>query len=178
MSEGASKASLANKATWDSVQAAIHLCFPLLSSDRLQPVAAELVRRDFRRFYVPQSDTLKGRVQGRLNTRQHLEGLDKGRPLEMPCSWEDFTADNWDNRILKAAMHKLTAHGQRHQLPLSNLAAPLLTWYPFAARFSAQSTGQALEPLRAALRLAWLIITGGPHGKMMKSLARPQPATR
>jgi 5-methylcytosine-specific restriction endonuclease McrBC regulatory subunit McrC len=169
LSEGASEASLANKATWDSVQSSDpSRAFPYFLAVAYSQVLRELVRRDFRRFYVPQSETLKGRVQGRLNTRQHLSNALQGRPLEMPCTWEDFTADNWDNRILKAAMQRLIAHGQRHQLPLSGLFAPLRSAFVDVSdvairrqHFQRSQLGRLSSHYRAALRLAWLVITGG-----------------
>jgi len=63
-----------------------------------------LLRLDYRRYYVPRSETLSGRVKGRLMTGRYLQMWMAGRPTELPCRWHDFTFDNWDNRILETAL--------------------------------------------------------------------------
>lgn len=72
----------------------------------------ELLSRDFRRYYVPHEEVLHGRVKGRLLTSRYLERLISGRPVDLPCRWQDFTYDNWDNRILETALTEcsLRAH--------------------------------------------------------------------
>jgi hypothetical protein len=64
----------------------------------------ELCRRDFRRYFRPEEGELRGRVRGRVRMAAHLRNCLHGRAHLAPCCWEEFTPDNWDNRILLGAM--------------------------------------------------------------------------
>ena len=67
----------------------------------------ELCRSDFRLGYQAHEDELSGAVKGRLDVVRHLRNSGLGRAHRMPCRWEEFTADNLDNRILRRAMLEL-----------------------------------------------------------------------
>ncbi len=73
----------------------------------------ELCHRDFRRYYRREEGTLTGRVRGRLQVARHVGMGLRGRAHQLPCAWEEFTADNWDNRLLAAAVEGLVAAGGR-----------------------------------------------------------------
>ena len=182
--EGASKASLANKATWDSAQSSDpSSCFLLHVASLTARCCASSCAETFAKLYVPQSDTLKGRVQRRLNTRQHLSNALKGRALEMPCSWEDFTADNWDNRIFKGGDAQADRPWTAPPAALEQLVCTLRSAFVDVSdvpirrqHFQRSQLGRLSSHYCAALRLAWLIITGGrPEAG---SPARPQPTSR
>ncbi len=67
----------------------------------------ELCRHDFRRDYRHHDAELHGRVRGRIAVGAHLRNALRGRGHVVPCRWEEFTADNWDNRILLGAFRAL-----------------------------------------------------------------------
>jgi len=64
----------------------------------------ELCKRDFRRYYHPEEGELAGRIRGRPHVAGHLRNKNRGREHLVPCRWEEFTVDNWDNRILLGAI--------------------------------------------------------------------------
>jgi hypothetical protein len=66
-----------------------------------------LCRRDFRRYFQPKEDELLGRVRGRVHVGGHVRNALRGRGHRIPCRWEEFTSDNWDNRILLGAIRRL-----------------------------------------------------------------------
>ena len=64
----------------------------------------ELCRRDFRLYFRHEEDELRGRVRERVRVAAHLRNCLHGRAHLLPCRWEEFTPDNWDNRVLLGAM--------------------------------------------------------------------------
>jgi hypothetical protein len=70
-------------------------------------VLRELCRRDFRLYYHPQEEELCGRVRGRIHVGGYIRNVVRGRGERVPCRWEEFTPDNWDNRILWGAATRL-----------------------------------------------------------------------
>lgn len=64
----------------------------------------ELVKKDFRRYYITVEEVLKGKVKGRLKISSYLYKWCVGKRMDIPCKWNLFTYDNWDNRILKSAL--------------------------------------------------------------------------
>jgi hypothetical protein len=68
---------------------------------------AELCLRDFRSYYRAEEDDLRGRIRGRLNLSAYARRAVQGKPHILPCRWDEFTVDNWDNRILWAAARRL-----------------------------------------------------------------------
>ncbi len=67
----------------------------------------DLCRSDFRLYYRAEEGVLSGRLRGRLHVAGHMRNVLSGRAHQMPCRWEEFTSDNWDNRILLGTARKL-----------------------------------------------------------------------
>jgi len=67
----------------------------------------DLCRRDFRRYFQPKEDELRSRIRGRIHIAGHARNALRGRENRIPCRWEEFTSDNWDNRILLGAVRRL-----------------------------------------------------------------------
>jgi hypothetical protein len=67
----------------------------------------DLCRRDFRRHFQPEEEELRSRVRGRIHIAGHVRNVLNGRENRIPCRWEEFTPDNWDNRILLGAVRRL-----------------------------------------------------------------------
>ncbi|MHB1425485.1 MAG: McrC family protein [Gemmataceae bacterium] len=67
----------------------------------------ELCLRDFRSYYRPEEDELRSRIRGRLHVARYARLAVRGKPHILPCRWDEFTVDNWDNRILWAAARRL-----------------------------------------------------------------------
>jgi McrBC 5-methylcytosine restriction system component len=67
----------------------------------------QLCRRDYRRYFRPEEEDLNGRVRGRIKVAGHIRNALRGREHRIPCRWEEFTSDNWDNRILLGATRRL-----------------------------------------------------------------------
>jgi len=67
----------------------------------------DLCRRDYRRYFQPIEEDLRGRVRGRIHVSGHVRNALRGRQHCVPCRWEEFTSDNWDNRILLGALRRL-----------------------------------------------------------------------
>ena len=67
----------------------------------------DLCRRDYRRYFQSIEENLSGRIRGRIHVSGHVRNTLCGRQHRVPCRWEEFTSDNWDNRILLAALRRL-----------------------------------------------------------------------
>jgi hypothetical protein len=67
----------------------------------------ELCRRDFRSYYRHEEDELRSRIRGRLYPARYARLAVRGKAHVLPCRWDEFTVDNWDNRILWAAARRL-----------------------------------------------------------------------
>lgn len=67
----------------------------------------ELCLRDFRSYYRPEEDELRSRIRGRLHVERYARLAVRGKPHILPCRWDEFTVDNWDNRILWGAARRL-----------------------------------------------------------------------
>lgn len=85
----------------------------LLLAAHYAALLEELCLRDFRRYYRHEEGSLRGRVRGRVHLSGHLRSIAGGRAHAIPCRWDEFTPDNWDNRILDSAARSLTAHSGR-----------------------------------------------------------------
>lgn len=67
----------------------------------------DLCRRDFRSYYRAEENELRGRIRGRLHLSHYARIAVQGKPHILPCRWDEFTVDNWDNRILLGAARRL-----------------------------------------------------------------------
>lgn len=86
----------------------------------------ELVEKDFRKYYLPVEETLKCKVRGKIKISSYLNRWAVGKKIDIPCKWNLFTYDNWDNRILKSALiyaHRRLPKGALHTLTNSMLNA-------------------------------------------------------
>lgn len=86
----------------------------------------ELCRRDFRSYYRPEAEELRSRIRGRLHLSEYASLRLQGKPHVLPCRWEEFTVDNWDNRILWAAARRLKDIARA-----IDSESPAIVWKPF-----------------------------------------------
>jgi hypothetical protein len=86
----------------------------------------ELCRRDFRSYYRAEEDALRGHIRGRLHLSGYARLAVQGKPHILPCRWDEFTVDNWDNRILWAAAWRL-----KNVAAALDAQAAQLVWEPF-----------------------------------------------
>lgn len=97
----------------------------LLSSQYCR-LLQDLCRRDFRSYYRADEGELRGRVRGRLNLSAYARGAALGKRHKVPCRWEEFTVDNWDNRILWSAARRI-----KEVAALLDSEAACVLWKPF-----------------------------------------------
>jgi hypothetical protein len=81
--------------------------FLLFLAHHYADLLKELCLRDFRSYYRPEEDELRSRIRGRLHVERYARLAVRGKPHILPCRWDEFTVDNWDNRILWAAARRL-----------------------------------------------------------------------
>src|SRR5207249_2908636 len=81
--------------------------FMLFLTTYYSQLLQQLCRSDFRSYYRTEQGELRSQLRGRLNVTGYLRNFLKGQSHRMPCHWEEFTSDNWDNRILWAAVRGL-----------------------------------------------------------------------
>jgi hypothetical protein len=86
----------------------------------------ELCRRDFRSYYRGEEGELRSYIRGRLQLARYARGALRGKPHVLPCQWEEFTVDNWDNRILWAAVRRL-----ERVAACLDIQAAVSVWKPF-----------------------------------------------
>jgi 5-methylcytosine-specific restriction enzyme subunit McrC len=132
----------------------------------------DLCRRDFRSYYRAEEANLRGRIRGRLNLSAYGRRAVQGKPHILPCRWDEFTVDNWDNRILWAAARRL-----RVVAAALDSEAARSVWKPFgkltswfgpvaetpitAADFHKSRLGRISPYYRRALIWARLLLQGG-----------------
>jgi hypothetical protein len=92
-------------AGWEG-QKGPHL-FLLFLAHHYAGLLQELCRRDFRSYYRPEEDELRSRIRGRLRLPAYARLAVRGKSHVLPCRWDEFTVDNWDNRILWDAARRL-----------------------------------------------------------------------
>lgn len=63
-----------------------------------------LIKKDFRRYYLSVEDTLRCEIKGKIRIPRYLSNWVSGKRIDIPCRWNIFTYDNWDNRILKSVL--------------------------------------------------------------------------
>lgn len=88
-------------------EASIGTRFVLLLAVYYALLVRDLCLRDFRRYYRLEESELLGRIRGRPHVLGHIRNAVRGRAHIIPCRWEEFTPDNWDNRILDGAARAL-----------------------------------------------------------------------
>ncbi len=81
--------------------------FLLLLAHHYAGLLRDLCRRDFRSYYRHEEDDLRSRIRGRLHLAGYARRAVRGKPHILPCRWDEFTVDNWDNRVLWAAARRL-----------------------------------------------------------------------
>jgi hypothetical protein len=135
-------------------------------------VLRDLCRRDFRRYYRPEEGELIGRVKGRLQIAGHLRNTFRGRGHLVPCRWEEFTADNWDNRILLGAVRVLERaardiDSEQGAAAIRALFRPVEPWFAeveevpiHLSDLARARLGRVSVHYREALRWAKLILRG------------------
>jgi len=131
----------------------------------------ELCQRDFRSYYRTEEDDLRGHKRGRLHHAGYARRVVHGKPHILPCRWDEFTVDNWDNRILWAAARRL----KDVAASVDSYAAqevwkpfrPLLSWFSPVAEVSVTALdfhrshlGRMSAYYRRALTWARLLIQG------------------
>jgi hypothetical protein len=131
----------------------------------------DLCRRDYRLYFQPIERNLNGRIQGRIQISGHVRNTIRGRQHQVPCRWEEFTPDNWDNRILLAAIRRLQ-RGASLIAPdagryVTNLFRGLDTWFSSVeelpigpAEFVKARLWRTSRHYRNALNWSQLIIQG------------------
>lgn len=87
--------------------------FLLVLADHYRVVLERLCTSDFRRHYVRHEETLLGRVRGRLQTSRYARALMNERPTQLPCAWDEFTANHEANQLLKLAMVRIENAARR-----------------------------------------------------------------
>jgi len=87
--------------------------FLLLLAVHYAALVEDLCLRDFRRHYRHEEGAVRGRIRGRVHVPGHLRSISRGQAHLIPCRWDEFTPDNWDNRILDFAARALTANAGR-----------------------------------------------------------------
>jgi McrBC 5-methylcytosine restriction system component len=131
----------------------------------------ELCQRDFRSYYRAEEEELRGFIRGRLHLTGYARQAVQGKRHILPCRWDDFTVDNWDNRILWAAARRLknvaTALGPHAARLVWKPFQHLLSWFgpvaemPItAADFHRSRLGRTSRYYRRALVWARLFLQG------------------
>ena len=107
-------------------QSGAHL-FLLFLAHHYAGLLKELCLRDFRSYYRPEEGELRSRIRGRLHLAGYARLSVRGKPHILPCRWDEFTVDNWDNRILWAAARRLKQLAAR----VFDSEAAAWVWQPF-----------------------------------------------
>lgn len=131
----------------------------------------ELCRRDFRSYYRHEEGDLRSFIRGRLNLPAYARLAVRGKPHILPCRWDEFTVDNWDNRILWGVARRL-----KRVAGLLDTEAARQVWEPFqglvpwfgsvadmpitAADFRKSRLGRMSRYYRRALAWARLLLQG------------------
>ena len=131
----------------------------------------ELCRRDFRSHYRAEEGDLRGHIRGRLHLSSYARLAVQGKPHVLPCRWDEFTVDNWDNRILWAAARRLkdvaATLGPRAAQLVWEPFRHLLSWFSpvadvpiTASDFHRSRLGRTSRYYRRALVWARLLLQG------------------
>ena len=131
----------------------------------------ELCRYDFRSYYRSEEGDLRSHIRGRLHVAIYARRAVSGKSHLLPCRWEEFTVDNWDNRILWAAARRLKqvagAIDAQAAAWVWRPFRPLLPWFSAVAEvpitpddFRKSRLGRTSRFYREALSWARLLLQG------------------
>jgi hypothetical protein len=145
--------------------------FLLFLASHYARLLRRLCERDFRSYYRAEEGKLRGQVRGRLTLSSYIRGTFRGKAHVLPCHWEEFTVDNWDNRILWGAARRLqqvaVAFDPHAAASVSRLFRPLLSWFSAVAEvpistvdFRKSRLGRTSRYYRSALTWAQLLLRG------------------
>jgi len=146
--------------------------FLLFLAQHYAHLLQELCRRDFRSYYRYEEGELRGHIRGRLRPTEYARLALRGKQHVLPCRWDEFTVDNWDNRILWAAARRLKQVAAA--VFDSEVAAsvwrpfqPLLSWFGAVSEeplsvldFHKSRLGRTSRYYRQALVWARLLLKG------------------
>ena len=79
--------------------------FPSFPRHYYSHLLQDLCERDFRLYYLPREDDLRGRVRGRIQLTSYLRTMPVAAPTEFHVDGMSYP-DDWDNRILWGAAHR------------------------------------------------------------------------
>lgn len=83
---------------------------PFIIMDFLN-VVRSIVKKGLKRSYYRTSETLNGRIKGKLLVKQTMQmHLKKGDVLHNVCSFDEFGVDNDENRLLKKAIEFIKSY--------------------------------------------------------------------
>jgi hypothetical protein len=145
--------------------------FLLFLASHYARMLRNLCKWDFRSYYRSEEGDLRGHIRGRLQLASYIRGAFRGKAHVLPCHWEEFTVDNWDNRILWGAARRLqrvaAALDAQAAASVSRLFKPLLSWFgavadvPIStADFRKSRLGRTSRYYRNALTWAQLLLRG------------------
>ncbi len=145
--------------------------FLLFLANYFALILRNLCKRDFRSYYRSEEGESRGHIRGRLHLASYVRGAFRGKAHVLPCRWEEFTVDNWDNRILWGAARRLqrvaAALDVQAAATVSKLFRPLLPWFSAvedvpisAADFRKSRLGGTSLYYRNALTWAQLLLRG------------------
>lgn len=131
----------------------------------------ELCRLDFRSYYRAEAGELRSHIRGRLHLAGYMRRALQGKRHVLPCRWDEFTVDNWDNRILWAAARRLkqvaAALDPQAAAAVWQPFQQLLSWFSAvaempltAADLGKSRLGRTSRYYRHALAWAQLLIRG------------------
>ena len=131
----------------------------------------ELCRHDFRSYYRSEEGDLRSHIRGRLHVASYARRALSGKSHLLPCRWDEFTVDNWDNRILWAAARRLkqvaAAFDAQAAAWVWSPFRPLLSWFSSVADvpitpddFHKSRLGRTSRFYREALSWARLLLQG------------------
>lgn len=131
----------------------------------------ELCQRDFRSYYRAIEGDVRAFVRGRLNLPAYARNIAQGKGHVLPCRWDEFTVDNWDNRILWAAAKRLrdvaTVLDAEAAAPVWGPFQHLLSWFSpvteipiTSADFRRSRLGRTSRYYQRALTWARLLLQG------------------
>lgn len=145
--------------------------FLLLIAQHYAHTLTELCKRDFRLYYRAEEDDLRSVIRGRLDVSEYASRVARGRSHILPCRWDEFTVDNWDNRILWGAAKRLKMVASAFDSEAGRLIwkpfQPLHSWFSPVAditissgHFQQSRLGRSSRYYRDSLAWARMLLLG------------------